>query len=506
MITINGNRFSRKLIRYSVMLHRYLGIVFGLIILLWCLSGFVMMFVQYPSLSEEERYAYMKPLQIQSCCNVLESSIDTEQLFDSFVIKQFPNGPYLKFQSNIENVSIHAETGSLLPSSSSQDRIAYANQIAYQSNSTVVDYVGQIDIDQWSIIPGVARHSPFDVFELDDPENSRLYFSRNSGELVQQVSYNERTWGWVGAVIHWIYPTIIRQNTQLWIQLIIWLSIISIFMVLVGAILGISRLRHKGHWRSSPYKGRFFWHHYTSLFTGILMLTWLFSGLMSMYPWGLLEGRSFSKEIRNLRGEGFTVSPQVINILEEISRLDLPKDTVELKGVLVSGHLNLIAISSDWKASLIQRFAIHDGMDKEFPTADQLAHRIRPEAAILSTHLITDGDSYYYNHHENRMFPVYRIIYQDGERIYLDALSFDVVAVFDSNRKMARWLYLGLHRGDFFPNLNGSLLWYLSWGGLLLLMTFAVGIGCWLAFRVWQRLLKNQRKSSSRSKNSLVRT
>ena len=222
------------------------------------------------------------------------------------------------------------------------------------------------------------------------------------------------------------------------------------------------------------------------------MLTWLFSGLMSMYPWGLMEGRSFATEEHNLRGSGFQLDQRVQMIIENIDSLDLPLSTIEIRGVMVAGFITLIATDTHGERSLIHRVALDHHANKEFPTIDSLAAKIRPRAKITSVDFLTSGDSYYYNHHHKRQFPVYRIIYADGERIYLDGLSFDIAAVFDQGRKTARWLYLGLHRGDFFPDVNAGMLWYFTWGGLLLLMTSAVSIACWLAFRYWQDLFRSK--------------
>ena len=499
---MNSKRIWRSTLKYSVKIHRYLGIIFGFIILLWCLSGFVMMFVQYPSLTSEERYHYMSPLTLNSCCQAPDISAISSTQFESFVLQQTPVGPQLKL-ATVDGVHFfEATSGALQKQSTYQTRRASAEQIASKLGIGSVQSLGLVDVDQWSIIPSVARNAPFELFELADSEQTRLYFSQATGELVQQVTFNERTWGWIGSVIHWIYPTVIRSNTELWVQLVIWLSVVSLFMVLVGAALGIIRLRAKGSWRKSPYKGRFMWHHYTSLFTGILMLTWLFSGLMSMYPWGLMEGRSFAAEQYNLKGPGFSLTPQLQVVFENFDSLDLPNKTVEIKGVMVAGFLNVTATDSLGKTTLVQRVALDEFTQSQFPSPSQLAARMRPAAAIASVDFLSSGDSYYYNHHSKRAFPVYRIIYEDGERIYLDGLSFDVAAVFDKGRKTARWLYLGLHRGDFFPQLNGGLVWYLSWGWLLLLMTSAVGIACWLAFRYWQNLLARKRRSSVKIKTA----
>ena len=486
---MDSRKILRRALNYGVMIHRYLGIVFGVVILLWCLSGFVMMFVQYPSLTSQERYSYMSPLSLNLCCGALDISTNDLHQFESFTLRQTSSGPLLKLINDDETYFFDAISGTLKTPATSLTRLSSAEQIASNLGIVGVQSLGLVDVDQWSIIPSVAKNGPFEIFQLDDSDQSRLYFSQGTGELVHQVTFIERTWGWVGSVIHWIYPTVIRSNTELWVQLVIWLSAISLFMVLVGAFIGITRLRNKGGWRKSPYEGRFLWHHYSSLFTGVLMLTWLFSGLMSMSPWGLMEGRSFAEEEYNLKGPGFSLTPKLQTAFENLHTLDIPNTTVEVKGVMVAGFLNVTATDSHGKRTLIRRIVIDDYTDNKFPSPDDLAARMRPSAIISSVDFLTSGDSYYYSHHNKRNFPVYRIIYEDSERIYLDGLSLDLAAVFDSGRKTKRWLYLGLHRGDFFPQLNGGLLWYFSWGGLLLLMTSAVGIACWLAFRYWQNLL-----------------
>ena len=487
-------KLLRKTLKQAVVFHRYLGIVFGFLILLWCLSGFVMMFVQYPSLTEQEKYHFSLPLDISQCCpaSFSPSLINTE--FHHFTLTQGAQDPVFKFKSDSGAVFVNAISGNEITGTNKGEIRTYANKIAHAQTATPAQYITRVDVNQWSIIPSVAKHAPFDVYALKDPTNSHLYFSQHSGELIQHVTFVERTWGWVGAVIHWIYPTIIRSNTTLWVQLVIWLSVISLFMVVIGAYIGISRLRHKNAWRKSPYRGRFYWHHYTSLFTGVLMLMWLFSGLMSMYPWGLMEGRSFEKEARRLQHNGFHLSTETAELFSTLKQLPLPEEVVELQGSVVAGYLNITATDTHGVRTFLVRLPLHDQALDAFPEVSTLARTMRPDVAVSDIDFLTAGDTYYYSHHVARKFPVYRIIYEDGERIYLDGLNYEQAAVFDSGRKTARWLYLGLHRGDFFPNLNGGLIWYLSWGGLLLLMTVAVAIGCWLSIRVWQRLMTQKRK------------
>ena len=48
---------GRALISALVFLHRWMGIVIGLVMLMWCLSGVVMIYVGYPGLGEDRRIA-----------------------------------------------------------------------------------------------------------------------------------------------------------------------------------------------------------------------------------------------------------------------------------------------------------------------------------------------------------------------------------------------------------------------------------------------------------------
>ena len=55
--------------RTMVILHRYLGIAIGLLMVMWFISGIVMMYVPYSRVQEVERLHMQPPISWQSCCN-----------------------------------------------------------------------------------------------------------------------------------------------------------------------------------------------------------------------------------------------------------------------------------------------------------------------------------------------------------------------------------------------------------------------------------------------------
>ena len=51
-----------------IVVHRYVGVVLGVIMTLWCISGFVMMYKGFPETSQAERLAGLAPLDLAACC------------------------------------------------------------------------------------------------------------------------------------------------------------------------------------------------------------------------------------------------------------------------------------------------------------------------------------------------------------------------------------------------------------------------------------------------------
>ena len=52
------------MLRPILFVHRWLGVIVGLLMTIWCLSGFVMMYVDYPRLMPNEQIAGLAPLQL----------------------------------------------------------------------------------------------------------------------------------------------------------------------------------------------------------------------------------------------------------------------------------------------------------------------------------------------------------------------------------------------------------------------------------------------------------
>ncbi len=65
--------------RALVIIHRYLGIAVGLLILSWFFSGTVMMYVGFPRPAREERLRGLPPIAWVECCHIEAASVSDGQ-------------------------------------------------------------------------------------------------------------------------------------------------------------------------------------------------------------------------------------------------------------------------------------------------------------------------------------------------------------------------------------------------------------------------------------------
>jgi hypothetical protein len=178
--------------RWIILTHRYLGIAFGLLMLLWCLSGFVMMYVPYPELSQEERLRHLQPLDWSSCCTLGED-VD----FTNVEIEMTEGVPVLTSGPTVINLT----TGQPFT-----PRAMKATAQAYGEDARLKRV---IDYDQWTVS---SRH-PLYLFE--DDTGAQIYVSSNTGRVVQVTTPHQRFWGWLGAVPHPLAPLALRRPPHL---------------------------------------------------------------------------------------------------------------------------------------------------------------------------------------------------------------------------------------------------------------------------------------------------
>ena len=468
------------MLRTLLLIHRYLGIALGVLISLWCLSGFVMMYVRYPELNDAERFAGMEPLDLADCCRIPADfgNIGIER----FRLEMLDGRPALRLMDGGAQYVIDLQRGAYRERFYEADARSIASIAAGRFGLPgEPELLNVVEQDQWTVYPSYYPHRPLFRFSAGDSSGTEFYVSSTTGEVVQMTTFRERFWNRMGAVIHWLYPTVLRQHAYVWWQTVIWLTIFSLFLTVTGIYIGIRQYKSRRNGRRSPYRGWKLWHHYAGLVFGLLTLTWLFSGLFSVTPWGALEGRSYSAENARLSGRplDFDTAAQFIRSLPADP---LPQSTVRVEGAVLDRQLQIIAV--DDRGGRVRLNA--DTLEAEPLSSDFFVNAgsvMRPAAAVREAGWLTEGDAYYFSHHEPRHFPVFRIRYEDGERLYLDSVSGELRYGADRERRWFRWVFNALHRGDFSRLVRSRPLWDLMMWPLMLGVTVGAVSGTWIGVR-----------------------
>jgi hypothetical protein len=301
----------------------------------------------------------------------------------------------------------------------------------------------EIEQDQW-ILNRFERELPVYRFTFADAEGTVLYISGQSGKTVLRTTASERFWNWFGAIPHWLYFKDLRTDRSLWIQTVVWTSIIGSFLTLFGLYLGIAQWRRGKNGRLSPYRGIFYWHHITGLVFGLVALAFVASGLVSMHPWGFLDSRGVAGERGRLEGS----APRWAAVRASVDALRAHSiDAVHLSLSRSGGDIYWLATKADGSVTRLEAMG-HPAPIAE-PELTTAATRLAATNGIAEQRLISEPDTYFVG--SGGRLPVYRVILDDAEntRYYLDPTTGALLARVDANRRWNRWLFGAIHRLDF---------------------------------------------------------
>jgi hypothetical protein len=481
------------MIRLLFLLHRYLGILLGLVVSIWCVSGIVMMYVEYPELDEIDEVASLAELDFSACCRMDPIARQTGPL-RQLRIEMLAGRPVLRLSDGASarhwDLVSGEPRGAVDDSEAREISLHYAEQVGVDR----FRFDGAILRDQWTVYGAYDPHRPLFKFTGYDDAKTQWYVSSATGEIVQSTTVRQRFWNWLGAVPHWLYPTILREHTLVWSQVVIWLTIFGTFLTVFGIYIGLRQYKSRRSGRYSPYRGVSLVHHYVGLVFGVFTLTWLVSGFFSMNPWGVLESRSFAPEDARSRGGELLADAALWNRLEGLTDRAIGPGIVRLDLRVAGGEPFFVAWSQQGRRERLDPVSLRpDPVTEEIFARAVVA--LRPGVEVAEAGWIDSDDAYYYSHHETPELPVYRIIYDDGERFYLDRVTAELVYAVDVNRRWYRWLHYALHRGDF-PLLRIRPIWDLWMLPLLAAVTLGALTGTWMGFKRISRWLNSARARS----------
>jgi uncharacterized iron-regulated membrane protein len=440
-------RLTKTARRWLYISHRWIGIVTCLLFAMWFVSGVVMMYVAFPGLSEKERLASLPDIAWKNVRLSPDAAMKAAGLTKyprDLRLTMLADEPvYRLAEWDGKRHAVSAVDGRRITDISEETALAVA---AHHPASAAPKLAGIVDRDQWSVTARYDPLRPLYLVELGDDSGTKLYVSSRSGEIVLDTNRTERVWNWLGSIPHWIYPTVLRKDGPLWRQVVLWLSGICLIVCVTGIWIGILRVRLRRRYASgrvTPYRGWMAWHHITGLIAGVLVLTWMFSGWLSLNPGGSFSGRVLQREaLQRYAGHD---TPDIA------SRLTPPRSAAaETRFVWLDGNPLMIAASRDGTRS---PFDPATGEPIRL-SRDQLAtaaKKLMPQARLAGWITLTDYDAYWYAHHRERELPVQRAIFDDEARswVHISPITGDIVGQTDISRRTYRWLFNALHSFDF---------------------------------------------------------
>lgn len=477
----------KKLKRALYLTHRWFGVALCLVFALWFASGIVMMYVEYPELTEEERTHFLPPLnfnQIQLSVSALEDVIYAqENKIAALTLTTLSNRPVYQVQvESGKTITVFADTGELFSRLSPEQALMSAAPFVNSESSPI--YAGTIDMDQWTVSGSLNQHRPLHKVVLNNPSKTILYLSDTTGQVVRDTHGWERAWNWVGSTIHWIYPMQLRRHPGLWANIIIYLSLLGVVSAVTGTIVGVLRVRFKKQYKNggaSPYRGMQRWHHFLGLICALFVFTFVLSGLFSMNPWGIFDNAtSPDEQIKRYHGGNYSLDG-LQGALDRIkSNQDIDK-VKELSWINIGGEGVLVLNSSQGRQA--------NGYQVE-ELKEKLSTAISSIIPGNLSHIdkLDDYDNYYYStHNRYRPLPVYRAVFTDAENtwFYINANSGELLGRSTRVDRTARWLYNGLHSLDF----RFLLAYRPLWDIVVIVLSLAGLAFCWTSLVIaWRRL------------------
>jgi hypothetical protein len=484
-----------KFKRALYLTHRWFGILMCLVFFLWFASGIVMMYVEYPMLTEQERIRSLSPLEIDAIeieVSALEKRIKPEQRVIGFSITSHLDRPVFHAQfGDGTTLVMFADTGETLGPTTESSAVEAARIFARNSAlGAAARYLEALEMDQWTVYGGFSSHRPLHKVALDNPNGTIVYVSTSTGQVVRDTHTWERGWNWVGSTIHWIYPMQLRRFPDTWVNVVIVVSTLGIIAVTTGTVVGFLRLRTKRRYKGgavTPYQGMQKWHHLLGLAFALFVTTFLVSGLFSMNPFGIFDDSS-SPQPQISRYEGGTL--QLSGLQDALAPLrflvgDMP-GVKELTWHQINGSGVLVAHSIDGRSVINMTPA------ELLARVTQSVPLLLPQESLVQMERLEQFDNYYYStHNRYRPLPAFRVRFDDEEKTwyYIDAVTGELLFRSTATKRVERWLYNGLHSLDFQVLLANRPLWdivviILSLAGVVLSYT-SVAIA-------WRRLRRTR--------------
>lgn len=432
-----------------------MGISLCVLFLMWFLSGLVLMYCDFPAVSEENRFDHLALLQKDmvsippaAAAERVGMSNPTEVRLSSILSR-----PVYRFRAGRQIAVVYADSGEIFHGfEESQARQIGAAWVHLRPEDARLESRQIHEDDQWTVQQHYQLYRP--LWKFSWPSGEVTYISDVSGEVVQYTTRSSRLGAYLGAIPHWIYITRLRRNAAAWSRLVILLSGAGTVLTLLGLIVGLwmyspsKRYRFQKSPSHIPYSGQLRWHMILGLTFGFVTFTWILSGMFSMDPIEWPENTIETKVEQNLLGANWSGNDfgSIENTLAELQK------HLQIRELLLTyfgGKPIYIALASPSETViLVERGSVQTFLDPQI-VRSIVAQTARPYA-ITESRLVTRYEVYYVDRKNRLRLPVLYLRLDDPQQsiFYIDLFSGGIARSYSRWQRLDHWLYEGPHDFD----------------------------------------------------------
>ena len=421
--------------------------VLSLVFFTWFVSGIVLMYCPFPSVTDGDRWARaasLDPAQVRitpdQALQAMAGGGDPSQVR----LDVLDGRPVYHIAFGGNGRMVFADDGHLLPAVTQAMALRTGARWSRLAPQRVAFERLLREADQWTV--NLDRDC-FPAWKFGWPDGQEVYVAQSSGEVIQYTTRRSRLGAYFGAIPHWFYFASLRRHAKAWSRTVIWVAGLG----LTTAVLGLAG----GIWiyaicRRVPYRGIKYWHVVLGLGFGTVATTWVFSGLLSVEPFAWLHDQGSADLDTALHGKGIHVARFVAKLPQEaLAEAGHDLQVKELEFDFFDGEAVYLATESARKSRVVP---MHEGPLAGFDAARIAAAVVRAAAParLLEARIVTRYEPYYVDRQKSLPLPVLCVRVDDAiqSRAYIDFRTGRVIQSYGTRGRVRRWLYHGLHSLD----------------------------------------------------------
>lgn len=491
---------------WMIVIHRYLGMGLSLLFVVWFVSGIAMIYAGgMPRLTSEmrlERLSALDLARIRLSLSEAARRAGARRDPGRVLLLTIMDRPAYRLISG-RPVTVFADTGELLTDAGPTGAISIAGRFMSLPGEALHHLRVLTEADQWTIAE--RRQMPLHKIGVDDAARTELYVSTELGEVVVQTTRRSRALAWVAAIPHWLYFAPLRINDALWRQVILLTSGLGTILALIGIILAALQFAPTAPFQLKrvgsyiPYTGWMRWHYISGVLFGVVSLTWVFSGMLSMEPWGWASRGGSGPAIRQALAGG-ALDPSLFAPMDAAAwnQVLSGRAVKEVEFLRIQGDPYYLLRGVEPRPLVVAANPLR--IRREPFSIESLVSRVKeghPGVAIVESDVLSDYDSYYYARGQRPPLPVLRVKFDDPEStwFYIDPGMSQLMAGFTRRDRLERWLYHGFHSLDFSFWYYNRPLWDIGVIALSLGGTVLSAVGVVIGIRRLQRDVKRTARS-----------